>query len=608
MKHLFILACLLLLLTTPVTARAGSSQIPNCEEQPQDLFCQGQCAFVIPLPPWCAPPEPERAPIVIIPGITVSQNKQVLYKDEESPKWKFAFGFNVYKGLIKKLEAAGYEQEEDLFIAHYDWRQSAAHNASSYLVPVIQQAKQETNASKVDIVAHSFGGIVARAYVQGENYNDDIDQLITLGSPHRGAADAYVAWEGGVYPEGWSFFMKRRINKIESTLKTTRNQKHLQRPLSFRAFFPSLQDMLPINDFTRESGELMPIANLAAQNTFLQSLHDTFSLISERDVDLFTIAGAMQQTLDNITLSSWRSPQDLGLERWRDGHANPDPPPLDSSLGDARVLLTSAHLGSDNTTLNNTLHHKLPEAAQEQVLDILGLEEVAEHFMFELPTSIFGITILSPLNAVVEGPNGEVLSLSPNQNGFGAANAEYDDDLNDPNDPKDITIIDPPPGQYIITYTGSNEGEYTIITTYADEDETVSSTRYGTTEPGQVFTQTVTIENNTTSLIDDTDIKGLLNHIIDLTEQRKKNKLITGREEHNIKHYAKKSLNELKLYEKDVSKQHDSNANKRLQLYQQYINQLEGALTELANQPDQADFASELLQILEKIQLASPAI
>jgi len=36
------------------------------------------------------------------------------------------------------------------------------------------------------LIAHSMGGVASREYVQGENYNEDVDKVITLDSPHEG--------------------------------------------------------------------------------------------------------------------------------------------------------------------------------------------------------------------------------------------------------------------------------------------------------------------------------------------------------------------------------------------------------------------------------------
>jgi len=36
------------------------------------------------------------------------------------------------------------------------------------------------------LIAHSMGGVASREYVQGSDYNDDVDKVITLDSPHEG--------------------------------------------------------------------------------------------------------------------------------------------------------------------------------------------------------------------------------------------------------------------------------------------------------------------------------------------------------------------------------------------------------------------------------------
>ncbi|HDO23621.1 MAG TPA: lecithin--cholesterol acyltransferase, partial [bacterium] len=56
---------------------------------------------------------------------------------------------------------------------------------------------------KVDIIAHSMGGLVARSYIQDANYRNDVGKLIMLGAPNYGSSDVYTLWEGGHVPENW---------------------------------------------------------------------------------------------------------------------------------------------------------------------------------------------------------------------------------------------------------------------------------------------------------------------------------------------------------------------------------------------------------------------
>lgn len=595
-----------MLLAVPAATSAQDLEVPNCGiDLPADHpFCVFLCELD-PTEPWCEPIEPGRDPIVLIPGITVSQNKKLLYKDEEGGAWKFALFFNVYKGLIKKLETAGYEQGQDLFIAHYDWRNPAAHNASKYLKPMIDQAKQATGASKVDVVAHSFGGIITRAYVQGDEYAHDIDQFITLGSPHEGSADSYVAWEGGLFPEGWKFLIRDRVNRTEQALKKTHNQPNLRRPESFRAFFPSLRDMLPLNDFVKKDDVLVAVTDLVEQNAFLKGLHDALSNITAQGINLATIAGTNVATLGQVHITDERSREDKALNRWRDGQPVTIPPPLDSTDGDTRVLLSNAHIGSTNITLNGAVHHKLPDEAQDQVFEILGLEEQPSFFS-DFPEKIFSIIILSPIEITIEGPNGQI--LSKNQNDFGQDTAEYDDDPNDPNDPIEINLADPPAGEYRITYTGTGEGDYTIITTYADADETVSSVNNGTTTTGEVMTETITMNNKTTSLIDDADYPVLLEEIIILTKQARKDTLLKGYEQANITRPATHARNDLRLYEKRTNQDREAAALSRLRSYYNNLDEIKRVASYIGTREDRARFANEIMQLIEKIKRYSPPL
>ena len=61
------------------------------------------------------------------------------------------------------------------------------------LLNAIALAKTATNQRHVILIAHSMGGLVSRAYIEGPDYDDDVAALFTFGSPHLGVpADALV--------------------------------------------------------------------------------------------------------------------------------------------------------------------------------------------------------------------------------------------------------------------------------------------------------------------------------------------------------------------------------------------------------------------------------
>jgi len=74
----------------------------------------------------------------------------------------------------------------------------------------IQAIKKEfsqqynVNVSKIDVIAHSMGGVIARYYInqfQGSP-NVDIHTLITVGTPHKGSPwpEIYSLWVGNIFP------------------------------------------------------------------------------------------------------------------------------------------------------------------------------------------------------------------------------------------------------------------------------------------------------------------------------------------------------------------------------------------------------------------------
>ncbi len=54
------------------------------------------------------------------------------------------------------------------------------------LMAAIDRVKAETGEIKVNLVAHSMGGLVARAYVESSAYRGDVAEFFTLGTPHDG--------------------------------------------------------------------------------------------------------------------------------------------------------------------------------------------------------------------------------------------------------------------------------------------------------------------------------------------------------------------------------------------------------------------------------------
>jgi len=118
----------------------------------------------------------------------------------------------IYDNLISATIRAGYQPGAagsggTLVSFGYNWRRSVSETGTITLKSDIQAITNTFDAlrkpyvdySRVDLVAHSMGGLVARAYIEEAGVNNEatVNRLITLATPHQGTPGAYRGWYGG---------------------------------------------------------------------------------------------------------------------------------------------------------------------------------------------------------------------------------------------------------------------------------------------------------------------------------------------------------------------------------------------------------------------------
>jgi triacylglycerol esterase/lipase EstA (alpha/beta hydrolase family) len=69
--------------------------------------------------------------------------------------------------------------------------------SAAKLARFVDRVRARENCERVDIVAHSLGGVVARYYIERLDGAASVGRLVTIGSPHRGTA---VARLGALFP------------------------------------------------------------------------------------------------------------------------------------------------------------------------------------------------------------------------------------------------------------------------------------------------------------------------------------------------------------------------------------------------------------------------
>ncbi|PTY37503.1 hypothetical protein BGP77_13455 [Saccharospirillum sp. MSK14-1] len=100
----------------------------------------------------------------------------------------------VYAGFVNRLTDEGYREGEDLWLFDYDWRRSVFDNARLLADFIDQNIAADES---VDLVAHSMGGLISRAYILEQGGTERVHRLITAGTPLRGSVEVFDLLENG---------------------------------------------------------------------------------------------------------------------------------------------------------------------------------------------------------------------------------------------------------------------------------------------------------------------------------------------------------------------------------------------------------------------------
>lgn len=429
------------------------------------------------------PPKP--APVIIIPGILGSSDK--------NGEWVIDPIFHTYDDLIATLEANGYEKGKDLFTLPYDWRESNVLTALQ-LRNKINEVQATCNCDKVDLVAHSMGGLVARQYIQSDKYENDVDQLIFLGTPHLGAPKAYLMWEG-------EYFGDTFLDKAFEFLYDKEAKK-----LGFASLFDyihnkpiaSIQELLPIHSYIFENNNLRNYPSNYPQNTFLENLKNSLNLLSNSGVKITNIIG------DSMTAStpiSFDVIQSNLLPLWEHGK----PINTNFGFGDGTVPLTSANYINQDLIATTSSHVYLPTIAESIIFKKLTGKDVSITFdtnsIFKTNVKLLIIKILSPVDVVVIAPDGKRIGKNflTNQEVNEIDGAFYSGFLVDN---EYLTIPNPLDGEYKIQAKGTGNGSYTVATGYISDNISVDKDFTAQTQPGMTTELNLVVNNETPTSLD----------------------------------------------------------------------------------------------------------
>ena len=110
----------------------------------------------------------------------------------------YTFGtFHYTDQLTSTLQAAGYSPNKNMFMFQYDWR-LGPEALSAQLSAKISDVLSETGAPHVDVIAHSYGGLVMKQYLAGihaanPELEGKIGKVVFVAVPNLGSAEAAKA-------------------------------------------------------------------------------------------------------------------------------------------------------------------------------------------------------------------------------------------------------------------------------------------------------------------------------------------------------------------------------------------------------------------------------
>jgi len=315
-------------------------------------------------------PIPNKTPVLIVPGITGTEMKkgnELLWADINrmlNPFLPDSFmdplkfnedltpsdsgvsisnvissiiGFDYTDGLIQEFIDQGYIENQTLFTFPYDWRYGvsgkyadgspngqAGKTNSDLLKEKIDQILQNTGANKIDIVAHSMGGLIVKKYVADDPVNQKINKAIFIGVPNTGSVKAVkgLLWGDnmGVYfgPLGLSDSEMKKISaNMPGVYDLLPSEQLYNRSSSFlqtidygnNAFtFPQIPvgGNVAIKDlnyqeyksFMTQENNLNQTAFLNSENLHTQAFND-FDLRTT-GIDLYAIDGCKTATMTKL--------------------------------------------------------------------------------------------------------------------------------------------------------------------------------------------------------------------------------------------------------------------------------------------------------------------
>ena len=339
-------------------------------------------------------------PTMLLPGLdeflnilTLSVEGQIIDDILPSSIIREVRGFDFFNGLFNQLTINNLLEDQDIFEHPYDWRLDVESSALE-LKEKIDEIKTQRGVEKVNLVAHSMGGLVTKKYIKDFG-GDSIDRFVDIGTPHTGAPKAFNILNYGDNL-GFEKFGLNILNPIR-TKDISQNM-------------PSVYQLLPSQNYFDDTEYY--VADMTAGTSRLDfSSTKNYLKAQGRNSALVDRADAFHQEIDNL------NPADYGVETYNivgcgtptigqihildDEHYN-----LIWINGDGTVPLKSAEALTASTTyyVDGAQHAVMPSST--------GVKELITSLITSTTTP--DISAFSNLSLTSSGctiPDGKIVSM-----------------------------------------------------------------------------------------------------------------------------------------------------------------------------------------------------
>lgn len=223
------------------------------------------------------------------------------------------FSFDYTDGLNKEFVSQGYTQgsapADSLFLFPYDWRYGVSEDTVNKLKQKILEIRAQTGSDKVDIVAHSTGGLLVKKYAIENPIDNHIRKAVFVGVPNTGAPKAIkVLLQGDNF--GNPFLADSEMKKLAANFPVVYDLTPSEQYYNTKGSYVKIVDQTLLTssgrdlDYNQANNFLtidhsLNLQALANSKNLHTAYFDNFDLRTT-GVDLYAIDGCKTGTLGNI--------------------------------------------------------------------------------------------------------------------------------------------------------------------------------------------------------------------------------------------------------------------------------------------------------------------